>query len=122
MLSKIKKLIGKNKKWVSSFPIFKVNNPLPDNKFIPYYLRVKEKLKYISTEDMIIELNRRKNENIDKYPINYIIGSSSGDIYLGNQSPNKTNAICHACGLGDKCVNVDCPNEKVDPSSPWIFY
>lgn len=44
-----------------------------------------------------------------------VVGKVSGMPRLGDQVPGMPNAICHACGLGYKCEDVDCPNEKPDP-------
>lgn len=45
-----------------------------------------------------------------------VVGSSTGEVHEGDQVPGMPQAICHACGLGYKCYNPDCPNEKPAPS------
>lgn len=45
-----------------------------------------------------------------------VVGKVSGEVLEGDQVPGMPGAICHACGLGYKCWNVDCPNEKQAPS------
>lgn len=35
-----------------------------------------------------------------------------------DQVPGMPHAICHACGLGYKCMNPKCPNDKPLPSPP----
>lgn len=45
-----------------------------------------------------------------------VIGKVTGEVLEGDQVPGMPEAICHACGLGYKCYNPDCPNEKQAPS------
>jgi hypothetical protein len=47
-----------------------------------------------------------------------IVGRVSGKIREGDQVPGMPHAICHACGLGYKCSDVDCPNDKPNPMWP----
>lgn len=44
-----------------------------------------------------------------------VVGKATGAIREGDQVPGMPHAICHACGLGYKCLDADCPNEKPDP-------
>ena len=44
-----------------------------------------------------------------------VIGKVSGEVREGDQVPGMPGAICHACGLGYKCDDQDCPNEKPNP-------
>lgn len=44
-----------------------------------------------------------------------IIGKVTGEVREGDQCHGMPNAICHACGLGYKCMDPDCPNENPDP-------
>lgn len=58
------------------------------------------------------------DEDSGIYPIPIgapVIGRVSGKIREGDQVPGMPQAICHACGLGYKCADVDCPNEKPNP-------
>jgi transcriptional regulator with XRE-family HTH domain len=45
-----------------------------------------------------------------------VVGKVSGEVREGDQAPGMPGAICHACGLGYKCWDADCPNEKPAPS------
>jgi transcriptional regulator with XRE-family HTH domain len=45
-----------------------------------------------------------------------VIGKVTGEPREGDQVPGMSHAICHACGLGYKCLDQDCPNEKPDPT------
>jgi transcriptional regulator with XRE-family HTH domain len=45
-----------------------------------------------------------------------VVGKVSGEVHEGDQAPGMPSAICHACGLGYKCYDPDCPNEKQAPS------
>lgn len=45
-----------------------------------------------------------------------VIGKATGQEREGDQVPGMPNAICHACGLGYKCYDPDCPNEKPAPN------
>lgn len=47
-----------------------------------------------------------------------VVGKVTGQIREGDQVPGMPHAICHACGLGYKCEDPDCPNEKPHPSFP----
>src|ERR1700761_6503953 len=40
-----------------------------------------------------------------------VIGKVTGEPREADQCPGMPNAICHACGLGYKCGDLDCPNE-----------
>jgi len=44
-----------------------------------------------------------------------VIGKVTGKECDGDQVPGMPSAICHACGLGYKCFDPDCPNEKQAP-------
>ena len=44
-----------------------------------------------------------------------MIGRVSGELRDGDQVPGMPHAICHACGLGYRCMDKDCPNDKPDP-------
>jgi hypothetical protein len=50
-----------------------------------------------------------------------VIGKVTGNPREGDQVPGMPNAICHACGLGYKCHDPDCPNEKLDPHGIMDF-
>ena len=45
-----------------------------------------------------------------------VIGKVTGELHEGDQCPGMPNAICHTCGMGYKCANPDCPNEKLAPA------
>jgi hypothetical protein len=45
-----------------------------------------------------------------------VTGKVTGQIRDGDQVPGMPHAICHACGLGYKCVDPDCPNETPNPA------
>jgi transcriptional regulator with XRE-family HTH domain len=47
-----------------------------------------------------------------------IVGKVSGHTREADQVRGMAHAICHACGLGYKCMDADCPNEKTDPTWP----
>ena len=42
-------------------------------------------------------------------------GRVSGEVRDGDQVPGMPHAICHACGLGYRCDDRDCPNDKPNP-------
>lgn len=44
-----------------------------------------------------------------------VIGRVTGNPREGDQVPGMPGAICHACGLGYRCMDVDCPNDKQNP-------
>lgn len=52
-------------------------------------------------------------------PTPKVVGKITGTEYDGNQCPGMPEAICHACGLGYRCSNPDCPNEKISPYSAF---
>ena len=54
-------------------------------------------------------------EILDKDGRPKVIGRVSGKLLDGDQVPGMPGAICHACGLGYRCMNVDCPNTKPNP-------
>lgn len=54
-------------------------------------------------------------EILDKDGRPMVIGKTSGNLREGDQVPGMRGAICHACGLGYKCLDEDCPNEKPNP-------
>ena len=77
------------------------------------------RLRGFTSLNMISEINRRNDDlekNGQKKKI-YVIGRNSGHIMEGEQSSGMKNAICHACGLGDKCFDKDCPNTNINPHS-----
>lgn len=39
-----------------------------------------------------------------------VVGAVTGAVREGDQVPGMPSAICHACGLGYKCHDPDCPN------------
>jgi transcriptional regulator with XRE-family HTH domain len=45
-----------------------------------------------------------------------VVGKVSGKVLEGDQVPGMPHAICHACGLGYKCMDQDCPNDKPNPA------
>jgi transcriptional regulator with XRE-family HTH domain len=45
-----------------------------------------------------------------------VVGKVTGQSREGDQVPGMPHAICHACGLGYKCSDLDCPNTKLDPN------
>lgn len=45
-----------------------------------------------------------------------VIGMVTGQEREGDQCPGMPHAICHACGLGYRCSDPDCPNTKTNPS------
>lgn len=45
-----------------------------------------------------------------------VIGKVTGDPREGDQVPGMPDAICHACGLGYRCSDPDCPNTKTNPN------
>lgn len=52
-----------------------------------------------------------------------VIGRITGCKYEGDQCPGMPNSICHACGIGWKCIDPDCPNDTYAPSDagfPWL--
>jgi len=44
-----------------------------------------------------------------------VVGKVSGKEREGDQVPGMPGAICHACGLGYRCMDEDCPNTKTNP-------
>lgn len=44
-----------------------------------------------------------------------VIGRNTKRLLDGDQVPGMPGAICHACGLGYRCHNPDCPNDKPNP-------
>jgi hypothetical protein len=44
------------------------------------------------------------------YMGNFIFGRVSGKPRECAQYPGMWDSICHACGLGEKCLDEDCPN------------
>lgn len=44
-----------------------------------------------------------------------VVGRTTGAVREGDQVPGMPHAICHACGLGYKCCDPDCPNDKPNP-------
>ena len=44
-----------------------------------------------------------------------VVGKVTGKVREGDQVRGMPGAICHACGLGYKCADLDCPNEKLNP-------
>lgn len=44
------------------------------------------------------------------------VGRVTGQEREGDQCPGMPHAICHACGLGYRCYDPDCPNTKTNPS------
>jgi hypothetical protein len=45
-----------------------------------------------------------------------VIGKVTGQEREGDQVPGMPGAICHACGLGYRCMDDDCPNTKTNPA------
>lgn len=45
-----------------------------------------------------------------------VVGRVTGKLYEGDQCSGMSHAICHACGMGYKCFNLDCPNDKPNPA------
>jgi hypothetical protein len=45
----------------------------------------------------------------------WVIGRVSGRERAGDQVPGMPGAICHACGLGYRCADEDCPNDRPNP-------
>lgn len=122
LFNKIKKLFtGKKSMTETSFPKFKVDVPIPSCKPFNAQNAVIETTKSITTYQLVQELNRRKNNNHDGYEICFVIGENTGNIHIGNQSSYSKKSICHACGLGRKCLDKDCPNTKIDDSNRWMF-
>jgi hypothetical protein len=48
-----------------------------------------------------------------------VVGQVTGALHAGDQVPGQPWASCHACGLGLRCSNPDCPVPA--PSSPEVF-
>jgi hypothetical protein len=46
-----------------------------------------------------------------------IIGRVSGRPREADQVAGMPHAICHACGLGYRCYDEDCPNTKQAPNA-----
>lgn len=117
----IKKIFSKTIITDTSFPKFKVDVPMPTCKPYNAQDKVTDSTKNITTYQLVQELNRRKNENHDGYEINFVIGKNTGDVHIGNQTPHGKNHICHACGLGYKCLNKDCPNTKINTNDIFMY-
>jgi transcriptional regulator with XRE-family HTH domain len=49
-----------------------------------------------------------------------VIGKVSGKEREGDQVPGMPEAICHACGLGYRCMDEDCPNTKTNPNMAFM--
>ena len=51
----------------------------------------------------------------------YTFGRKSGVPRAADMCPGMSNAICPECGLGFKCRDIDCPNDKPNPMPryPW---
>src|SRR4051812_35297665 len=47
-----------------------------------------------------------------------VVGRVTGKPREGNQCRGMPHAICHACGIGYKCADLDCPNDKPNPMFP----
>lgn len=60
-------------------------------------------------------------EMLDKDGRPMVIGRVTKKLHKGDQVPGMPGAICHACGLGYRCGDEDCPNDKPDPSGFWPF-
>lgn len=45
-----------------------------------------------------------------------VIGHTTRREREGDQVPGMPHAICHGCGLGYKCMDADCPNDKPNPA------
>lgn len=45
-----------------------------------------------------------------------VVGKVTGEMREGDQVPGMPGAICHACGLGYKCMDPDCQNDKPNPA------
>lgn len=45
----------------------------------------------------------------------WVIGRVSKREREGDQVRGMPGAICHACGLGYRCSDIDCPNDKPNP-------
>lgn len=50
-----------------------------------------------------------------------VVGRVTGNLLDGDQVPGMPGAICHACGLGYRCMNEDCPNDIPDPIMLWPY-
>ena len=50
-----------------------------------------------------------------------VLGKVTGKLHEGNQVPGIPGAICHACGLGYKCSDPDCPCTKLNPYSDYKY-
>lgn len=48
-------------------------------------------------------------------PPRTVIGKVSGKVREADQCQGMPHAICHACGLGYKCDDIDCPNDRPNP-------
>jgi hypothetical protein len=57
-------------------------------------------------------------EILDKDGRIKVIGRVSKKSLDGDQVPGMPGAICHACGLGYRCMNEDCPNDAQNPMWP----
>lgn len=110
MFSKIKRYIN---------AIYRKKEKMPEN--VSNYTKIKECTKTLTTYELVQELNRRKNENHDGCEINFTLGKNTGDIHIGNQTPYGKNHICHACGLGYKCLDKDCPNTKINTNDIFMY-
>lgn len=52
---------------------------------------------------------------------NIVIGRVTAQPRAGNQCPGMPGAICHACGIGWKCFDPDCPNDTYAPDGALGF-
>lgn len=55
---------------------------------------------------------------VDESGKTWVVGRVSGKRLEGDQAPGMPHAICHACGLGYRCWNEDCPNDRPAPNDP----
>jgi hypothetical protein len=49
-----------------------------------------------------------------------IPGRVTGKPREGNMAPGVSEAICHACGLGYRCGDADCPNPQESPANLFL--
>jgi hypothetical protein len=49
------------------------------------------------------------------HEVTRVIGRNTKTLRDGDQVPGMPHAICHACGLGYRCEDPDCPNDKPNP-------
>jgi hypothetical protein len=52
---------------------------------------------------------------VDENGKTWVIGRVSKTKREGDQVPGMPGAICHACGLGYRCSDEDCPNDTPAP-------